>query len=147
MKLTILALLVAAASTVSAGDHCVAADNPIRGECLADNGKSVGCSKGYCWKRCGEPEDKSEGLKGQWCWTSEISRPSTQTSTALFGDWIKCSKDSDCKESDFCGMNHTGGLCPTCGCGCHNTKEGVTWAGGDIEGDKVWARKGYDHNC
>ncbi|KAI0385084.1 hypothetical protein F5Y04DRAFT_292595 [Hypomontagnella monticulosa] len=63
------------------------------------HGKPVGCTKGYCWKTCGD---------GPWCWAARNDG---------FGDWYTCSKDSDCKASFPCSQK-VGGDCDSCGCSC-----------------------------
>ncbi|OTA62422.1 hypothetical protein K449DRAFT_382417 [Hypoxylon sp. EC38] len=63
-------------------------------------GKSVGCTKGYCWKTCGN---------GPWCWTAR---------NGGFGDWYTCGRDSDCKTSFACGQSAGGKECKSCGCSC-----------------------------
>ncbi|PWY76124.1 hypothetical protein BO94DRAFT_538503 [Aspergillus sclerotioniger CBS 115572] len=56
-----------------------------------------GCSKGYCWKACGE--------NGEWCWTAR---------KAGVGAWYTCSTYKDCGTTTYaCGVG-----CPSCGCGC-----------------------------
>lgn len=60
-------------------------------------GKKSGCSKGYCWKTCGQG--------GQWCWTAQGDGS---------GPWVTCGSDGDCNESQSCG----GGGCKACGCSC-----------------------------
>ncbi|KAI0839840.1 hypothetical protein F5Y06DRAFT_264757 [Hypoxylon sp. FL0890] len=63
-------------------------------------GKPVGCTKGYCWKKCGD---------GPWCWTAR---------NGGFGDWYTCKKDSDCQTSFACGEVAGGRECKSCGCSC-----------------------------
>ncbi|KAI9371050.1 hypothetical protein BJX61DRAFT_512793 [Aspergillus egyptiacus] len=59
-----------------------------------------GCSRGYCWKACGDKE------KGEWCWTAE---------NLGWGDWDTCSSWRDCGVKTYsCGRG-----CPfSCGCSC-----------------------------
>ena len=59
--------------------------------------KRAGCSKGYCWKKCGS--------NGQWCWSAYNDG---------YGDWIGCNKDSQCNVNQACGL----GNCKDCGCSC-----------------------------
>ncbi|KAI0482929.1 hypothetical protein GGR56DRAFT_686070 [Xylariaceae sp. FL0804] len=63
--------------------------------------KKYGCDGGYCWKKCGSK-------KGPWCWTA---------TNQGFGDWITCSKHSDCGTKAACGES-VGGDCDSCGCSC-----------------------------
>ncbi|KAI8962745.1 hypothetical protein F5Y11DRAFT_181488 [Daldinia sp. FL1419] len=63
-------------------------------------GKSHGCSKGYCWKTCGD---------GPWCWTAR---------NGGFGDWYTCKSDNDCQTSYSCGESAGGKECKKCGCSC-----------------------------
>ncbi|PLN76722.1 hypothetical protein BDW42DRAFT_196973 [Aspergillus taichungensis] len=138
MKLTLLGLLAATATMVAAdAKHCIAADNPIRGACLADGGKKkYGCTDGYCWKSCDS--------HGQWCWTSEVTQG--QHTAAEWGDWKTCQTDDDCSDSFWCGRNKKGGLCPNCGCGC-KASDGTVWAGGQSNGMYQWESQGYSGNC
>jgi hypothetical protein len=56
-----------------------------------------GCSRGYCWKTCGD--------NGKWCWTAY---------KAGLGSWIKCSTYNDCGTTTYaCGIGGVSG-----GCGC-----------------------------
>ncbi|OTB11572.1 hypothetical protein K445DRAFT_321952 [Daldinia sp. EC12] len=64
------------------------------------HGKAVGCTKGYCWKTCGD---------GPWCWTARNSG---------FGDWYTCKSDSDCSQSQPCSQSTAGKDCKSCGCSC-----------------------------
>lgn len=64
--------------------------------------KDAGCSKGYCWAKC--------GTGGVWCWTAY---------NRGWGDWIKCRADGDCQN----GVGNSGtacgqGGCKDCGCSC-----------------------------
>lgn len=67
--------------------------------------KKYGCSRGYCWKKCGIEERKT------WCWTTRLD---------AYGAWATCSTDEDCKGDPVYGLNcGKGGFdCVSCGCSC-----------------------------
>ncbi|POR32174.1 Uncharacterized protein TPAR_07615 [Tolypocladium paradoxum] len=57
-----------------------------------------GCSKGYCWKTCGN--------NGEWCWTARNGGS---------GSWYTCNSWHECgtEDSYACGK-----FCSSCGCSC-----------------------------
>lgn len=61
---------------------------------------SIGCTNGYCWKKCGNP--------GQWCWTAYNKGT---------GDWARCQRATDCNSKESCGKNCKKGN-KDCGCSC-----------------------------
>lgn len=68
-------------------------------------GDDFGCTRGYCWKRCGDPYDK-----GQWCWTAW---------SFGYGDWVQCRKTEDCYHrltTMGCGAGCV--KSKACGCSC-----------------------------
>ncbi|KAK8002422.1 2-isopropylmalate synthase [Apiospora arundinis] len=67
-------------------------------------GAETGCTKGYCWKRCGNNYND-----GNWCWTAKGGDGK--------GDWYKCSDNGQCFSYMQCGQSN-GGNCPDCGCDC-----------------------------
>lgn len=62
-------------------------------------GDPYGCSKGYCYKVCGD--------NGRWCWTAW---------NGGWGDWRTCSAKDDCKDTQ--GAECGEGGCKACGCSC-----------------------------
>ncbi|KAH8896086.1 hypothetical protein GQ53DRAFT_803699 [Thozetella sp. PMI_491] len=74
-----------------------------------DTSTPYGCSKGYCWKRC--------GASGEWCWTA---------SNKGFGDWWTCTTWEQCHmdQAYSCGEN--------CGTGGPESTGDVQILGGGI---------------
>lgn len=64
-------------------------------------GNNYGCSKNYCYKRCGG--------NGQWCWLAAGGGK---------GPWLKCSVDSQCSPGNTRGSGCGVGDCKACGCSC-----------------------------
>ena len=62
--------------------------------------KTVGCSRGYCFRQC------TTSTVGSWCWTAL---------NLGVGNWINCTQDSDCSILGVCGV---GTNCAACGCSC-----------------------------
>ncbi|KAK8106593.1 hypothetical protein PG999_009952 [Apiospora kogelbergensis] len=67
-------------------------------------GAAVGCTKGYCWKKC-------DG-QGSWCWTAGLASGQ--------GPWITCNADRDCNAAMACGAAVAGQACANCGCDCRD---------------------------
>jgi len=64
-------------------------------------GKPFGCSKGYCYKTCGDA--------GSWCWMAD-----TQTK-----QWVGCGDDDRCRKEFLRGRADCNlGPCKDCGCSC-----------------------------
>ncbi|KAF2005040.1 hypothetical protein P154DRAFT_571256 [Amniculicola lignicola CBS 123094] len=59
-----------------------------------------GCENGYCWKKCSSSD-------GPWCW---------QAWDFGHGDWVTCSKDSDCEPPKLGRADC--GICNDASCGC-----------------------------
>ncbi|KAI0543369.1 hypothetical protein F4679DRAFT_593056 [Xylaria curta] len=85
-------------------EHPLGRAGPSDGDSLSKRacwlGQATGCSKGYCWKRCGD-----DLAQGHWCWTA----------IGGTGDWYQCSVDEQCHDYMPCGE---GKGCASCGCSC-----------------------------
>ena len=58
-------------------------------------GAPYGCSRGYCWKSCGN--------NGEWCWTANLGG---------LGSWITCNTWMDCGTTTYaCGIGGASGGC------------------------------------
>ncbi|KAF3935454.1 hypothetical protein ABW20_dc0108010 [Dactylellina cionopaga] len=63
-------------------------------------GANSGCTKGYCWKSCGN--------NGEWCWTA---------SSGGSGPWVQCNSANQCGSGEACGQGCKSGS-NDCGCSC-----------------------------
>ncbi|EMR69625.1 hypothetical protein MGN70_011329 [Eutypa lata] len=86
----------------AAGSGSTANPHNILGKRDCWHGEKVGCTDGYCWKKCGNDES------GTWCWTARNDG---------FGDWYTCSTADDCSDDQPCSQAVDG--CDACGCSCN----------------------------
>ncbi|KAK0671512.1 hypothetical protein QBC41DRAFT_335071 [Cercophora samala] len=78
-------------------------------DCVSSNTGQYGCGRGgYCWKRC-------DGNGGAWCWQAENNG---------WGNWLKCTSNSQCAPASGWGCGQSQGDCDACGCSCGG---GLPW--------------------
>lgn len=122
----ILFIATQAISALAAGSGSTANPHNILGKRECWHGEKVGCTDGYCWKKCGNDESGMNSLSsflitpnetkytnlepriGTWCWTARNDG---------FGDWYTCSNDNDCNEDQPCSQSVDD--CDACGCSCN----------------------------
>ncbi|KAK7192443.1 hypothetical protein DPSP01_009734 [Paraphaeosphaeria sporulosa] len=65
--------------------------------------RQYGCEKGYCWQKC------EQSSPGGWCWLAFNGGN---------GDWVTCSKDSDCVDRHDNNPSCGNPTRPSGGCSC-----------------------------